>query len=135
MEHLENRTRKAEVGLVHALVQGILRDHPPFKKDEPTEIEEIDRWFDTDPKAPLIVCSMPPGGLAHSDPPRIEISINQHAVERELRARGVGEEHPSWDVARRAVGPILCDMTKEAMAEAAKMMVHGEIPINGLSAE
>lgn len=123
-QHLENRIRKQDGNQLGDLFLGIAQDNPPFKKEGRTATEEIDLWFDRDPEAPLIVISIPP-----DDPPRVQVSINQHGIERELRLRGIGEEHPSWSAARRAAGPILTGLTRRFLADAAAMMARGEIPL------
>lgn len=130
VEHLENRARKKDSSVLSDLFLDIIQDHPPFKKEGRTMTAEIDQWFDTDPEAPIIVISMPP-----DDPPRVQVSINQTAIERELRMRGIGEDHASWDTARRAAGPILSGLTKQSLADAAGMMARGEIPFLEPSAE
>ena len=115
--HDENRTRKGEVGLLYEVVKSILNDHPPVKKEEPITIGELERWFETDPKAPVVLYSMPPGGPSFEESPRIQISVNPHAVERCLRARGIDESHPSWDLAREVVAKTLRDTTKELLED------------------
>lgn len=130
VEHLENRVRKQDTHLLSDLFLDIAQGNPPFKKEGRTRTEDIDLWFDTDPKAPLIVISMPP-----DDPPRVHVSTNQHAIERELRQRGIAEDHPSWDAARRAAGPILTGLTKQFLSDAAGMMARGEVALKEPSPE
>jgi len=121
-QHLEHKARKEEIVLIHDLVSSILRDCPPVKKEEPISIEEIGHWFDTDPEAPVILISMPAEGPSFDEKPQIRISINDHAVARELRTRGIDETHSAWELALRAVGPTLMDLTSEVLQEAAQSM-------------
>jgi hypothetical protein len=90
-------------------------------------IDEIERWFDTDPEAPVILYSMPPVGSSFEDVPRVQISINQHGVEREIRARGIDERHPAWDLALSVVGPTLRDTTKELLKESISMLMEDDL--------
>lgn len=134
-QHLEHRARKDATILIHDVVSGILRDCPPEKKENPISTEEIERWFDTDPEAPVILVSMPLEGPSFEERPRIQVSINQRGVERELRARGIDENHPSWELALQVVGPTLRDTTLEVLGEAAQLMAtragdSGWIPVD-----
>jgi len=122
-QHLENRAVKKEMVLLNDVITGILQDCPPVKKEEPIGLEEIEHWFDTDSEAPVILVSMPQEGPSFEEQPRIQISINQHAVERELRARGIDENHPYWEMALKVVGPTLRDTTIEVLQDAARLMV------------
>jgi len=121
-QHLEHRTRKGAVNLIHDLVVVILKACPPVKREDAMGIQEIEHWFDTDPEAPVILYSRPQVASSFEDKPQIQISINQHGVERELRARGMDENHPSWELALRVVGPTLRDFTAELLAEAASQL-------------
>jgi hypothetical protein len=122
-QHLENRVVKMEMVLLNDVIRDILRDCPPVKKEEPIGLEEIEHWFDTDSEAPVVLVSMPKEGKSFEEQPRIQISVNQHAVERELRARGIDENHPYWEMALRVVGPTLRDMTIEVLQDVARLMV------------
>ena len=122
-QHLENRAAKMEMVLFNDVITDILRDCPPVKKEEPIGLEEIEHWFDTDSEAPVILVSMPKEGKSFEEQPRIQISVNQQAVERELRARGIDENHLYWEMALKVVGPTLRDMTIEILQDVAKLMV------------
>ena len=121
-QHLEHRTRKEGLNLIHDVVSDILRNCPPEKKEKPISIEEIERWFDTDPAAPVILISMPVEGPSFDERPQIQVSINQLGVERELRVRGIDESHPAWELALQVVGPTLRDTTLEVLGEVAQQM-------------
>lgn len=116
VQHMENRTRKEDVGLFYEVVKGILTNHPPVKKEEPITLEEIERWFDSDPEAPVVLYSLPPD--EHSwESRRIQITVNQLAVERHLRARGMDENHPSLELGCEIVGKTLRDAAKELLED------------------
>ena len=119
-KHQEHRQIDLETTLMHRIIHGILRDCPPVHREEPMTREEIDLWFDTDPAAPVILMSRPPGDPFPGEAKlQIAFSVNQWGVERELRARGIDEHHPSWRLAQHVVGPTLMDLAKELLAEAA----------------
>ena len=121
-QHLEHRARNEALVLIHDVVTSILRDCPPETKDERIRVGAIEQWFDADPQAPVILISMPPEGPTFEERPQIQVSINHLAVERELRARGIDESHPAWELALRVVGPTLRDTTMEVLQEAAHLM-------------
>lgn len=127
-QHQEQRTRKAELVLIHDVVASILRESLPEKREERLSVEEIETWFDTDPAAPVILCSMPSDGPSFEESPRIQVSINPHGVERELRARGIDEHHPAWDLALQVVGPTLRDTTMEVLQEVASQLARKPPP-------
>ena len=74
--------------------------NPPDVEASSRTAEEIERWFEADPSAPLALFKYPPedqeGRVFAGD---VLISVNARAIERELRARGIGEGHPDWDKA------------------------------------
>ncbi|MFH1009031.1 MAG: hypothetical protein V1800_16275 [Candidatus Latescibacterota bacterium] len=132
-QHLEHRARKEEMVLLHDVVASILRDCPPAQRKEPMGHQEIERWFDTDPEAPVILLSRPLEASSFEARSQVQISVNQNGVERELRIRGIDENHPSWALALDVVGPTLRDMTAEVLAEATLQLSEalseaGEIP-------
>ena len=76
-------------------------------------LEAIGAWFDSDPEAPVILCTRSPEESGEDS--TIRIAINRHGVERELRARGLDESHPSWEMAVEVVGPTLRDKMAEIL--------------------
>ena len=78
--------------------------------------EEITQWFETDPAAPVILCTRRPEDSEDGD--GVRIAVNRHGVERELRARGIDEGHPHWEMAVEVIGPTLRDMTAEILQNA-----------------
>lgn len=115
-EHLQHWSRKNVVLRLHDLTAGILRDCPPARRKEPMSMEEIMQWFETDPGAPVILCTRRPEEPEGGD--GIRIAVNRHGVERELRARGIDEGHPHWEMAVEVIGPTLRDMTAEILQNA-----------------
>lgn len=122
-QRLQARVYPQETAQLTDLVTSILGACPPATRSEFMGQEEIEHWFDTDPEAPLILYSRPkvaPEGLDRED--QIQLSVNPHAVERELRARGVDENHPLWEDALRAVGPTIGELAWKHMEETARML-------------
>jgi hypothetical protein len=117
--HNGNLRLKAEKTLIFEVITGILRDRPPVYKEEVLGREEIEAWFDTDPEAPVMVFARPLEVPTSPDQkPRIQLSVNERAIERELRARGLDERHPAWDLALKVVGPALMDLAADSLQEA-----------------
>lgn len=117
-QRLQERIYQQETAQLTDLVMGILGDCRPATRSEFMDQEEIEHWFDTDPEAPLILYSRPkvaPEGLDRED--QIQLSVNQHAVERELRVRGVNESHPLWEDALRTVGLSIGELAWKHMEE------------------
>jgi len=119
-EHLEHRIRKDLVLFLHDVTASILQACPPERREDPMGVEEIYQWFDSDPNAPVILCTHPLG--AAKDSLKFRIAVNRHGVERELRARGIDESHPNWENAVDVVGPTLRDMTAELLKEGVSLL-------------
>jgi len=82
------------------LAHAICIANPPDVEASGRTPEEIEQWFEEDPSAPLVHFRYPPadedGRTFAGD---VLISVNARAIERELRFRGIDENHPDWNPA------------------------------------
>ena len=97
-QQLESQTRKAEYLRLWDLAHEISGDNPPDVEASERSDEEIEQWFEDDPAAPLVLFLFPPAETDGSIPARqVRISVNARGIERELRSRGIDEQHPDWE--------------------------------------
>lgn len=97
-QQLESKARKAEYLQLWDLAHEISGGNPPDVEASDRSPEEIEQWFEDDPSAPVLLFQFPPEGADGSIPARqVRISVNARGIERELRARGIDEQHPSWE--------------------------------------
>jgi hypothetical protein len=118
--HILDRAIQVEAARLHPIIVSILQDCPPAFHHGAMAVEAIERRFDTDPLAPLILYSGPcPSLVAGRNQPLIQVSVNHRAVERELRARGIYERHPAWEFALDLAGSVILEVATECIREAA----------------
>jgi hypothetical protein len=78
------------------VVDSILASNIPVINRDGRSKETLEKWFDCDPAAPVVVLSHPPKTRVGASGP-IQISFNAKGVERELRKNGIDESHPDWE--------------------------------------
>ena len=97
-QQLETQARKAEHMQLWDLAHEISGGNPPEIEASNRSPEEIEQWFEDDPKAPVLLFQFPPTEADGSIPARqVRISVNARGIERELRSRGIDEQHPNWE--------------------------------------
>jgi hypothetical protein len=97
-QQLETQARKAEYLQLWDLAHEISGDNPPDIEASGRSPEEIEQWFEDDPAAPVLLFQFPPAEADGCIPGRqVRISVNARGIERELRSRGIDEQHPHWE--------------------------------------
>lgn len=97
-QQLESQVSKAEYLHLWDLAHEISGANPPDVEASERSPEEIEKWFEEDPAAPVLLFQFPPREADGSIPGRqVRISVNARGIERELRSRGIDEQHPNWE--------------------------------------
>jgi len=95
---VESHARKAECLQLWDLAHEISGGNPPDVEVSERSPKEIEQWFEDDLSAPVVLFQFPPEEADGDIPARqVKISVNARAIERELRARGIDEQHPNWE--------------------------------------
>lgn len=110
------------IKLLEPTVLAIMESIIPEVQEE-ISVEEVEKWFNTNPEAPVVVFSLP---LKSSTLDSIQISVNARGVERELKKRGIGADHPDYELAYHYVSKYL----ETGATSIANKFISKELPLH-----